>query len=347
MKLHRFIQILTVAVCSITLASPAAVSAATFDWEMQTGTTPMNLWYAVAYGNGVFVAVGDADFNDPNGSNIATSTDGVTWTQQTSPNLAMSFYDVVFNNGIFVAVVSQVWGGSQTGAATSPDGITWTGRVAARSDLWQSVTYGNGLFVAVSNFLSGSRVMTSPNGIDWTSRTPAANNTWKSVTHGNGLFVAVSGNGDDRVMTSPNGIDWTSRTAAASNAWTSVTYGNGLFVAVAGSGTGDRVMTSGQFAVPAAPGSPVATAPGTTKTLAVSKKQGLTPIRVANFAKLRIPKKSIVSVRVLASSRQVCAVKAGKLVALKSNRDCTVRVKTTKRGKGKALTSKKVTLQTR
>jgi hypothetical protein len=31
-----------------------------------------------------------------------------------------------------------------------PDGITWTARTAAEANGWTSVTYGNGLFVAVS-----------------------------------------------------------------------------------------------------------------------------------------------------------------------------------------------------
>ena len=34
---------------------------------------------------------------------------------------------------------------------TSPDGITWTARSAAEANNWNSVTYGNGLFVAVSS----------------------------------------------------------------------------------------------------------------------------------------------------------------------------------------------------
>ena len=44
---------------------------------------------------------------------------------------------------------------------TSPDGITWTSRTSAADNDWRSVTYGNGLFVAVSTTGSGNRVMTS------------------------------------------------------------------------------------------------------------------------------------------------------------------------------------------
>jgi hypothetical protein len=88
---------------------------------------------------------------------------------------------------------------------TSPDGITWSSRTSAADNGWYEVTYGNGLFVAVSLDGAGNRVMTSPDGITWTSRTSAADNFWTSVTYGNGLFVAVSYTGvGNRVMTSPS-----------------------------------------------------------------------------------------------------------------------------------------------
>jgi hypothetical protein len=44
---------------------------------------------------------------------------------------------------------------------TSPDGITWTSRSSAADNEWYSITYGNGLFVAISTDGTGNRVMTS------------------------------------------------------------------------------------------------------------------------------------------------------------------------------------------
>jgi hypothetical protein len=41
-------------------------------------------------------------------------------------------------------------------SATSPDGITWTVRTLPKVDNWRSVTYGNGVFVAVSGGGAGS-----------------------------------------------------------------------------------------------------------------------------------------------------------------------------------------------
>src|SRR5688572_11845637 len=71
----------------------------------------------------------------------------------------------------------------------------WISRTSAADNTWNSVTYGNGLFVAVASSGTGNRVMTSPDGITWTARTSAADNNWTSVTYGNGLFVAVANSG--------------------------------------------------------------------------------------------------------------------------------------------------------
>ena len=128
---------------------------------------------------------------------------------------------------------------------TSPDGINWTSRVPASSSNWVSVAYGNGLFAAVSN---SGQVMTSSDGIIWTSRTSPAANGWHSIANGNGLFVAVATNGttSNDVMTSSDGINWVNTsTTLNANQWETVTYGNGLFVAVAFDGTtSNDVMTS-------------------------------------------------------------------------------------------------------
>ena len=117
--------------------------------------------------------------------------------------------------------------------AQAAPGDTWTARMAAEQNTWNSVAYGNGLFVAVAND-GANRVMTSPDGVTWTARTAANANDWKAVTYGDGLFVALSESGNDQVMTTPDGITWTSR-ATPGNAllWESVSYGNGTFVAVA------------------------------------------------------------------------------------------------------------------
>jgi hypothetical protein len=115
-------------------------------------------------------------------------------------------------------------------AATSPDGITWTQRVLPVSASWYSVTFGNGVFVAVARY--SSIAVTSPDGITWTQRVLPVSVEWFSVTFGNGVFVAVA-QSSSIAATSPDGITWTQRVLPASAGWISVTFGNGVFVAVA------------------------------------------------------------------------------------------------------------------
>lgn len=129
---------------------------------------------------------------------------------------------------------------------TSPDGITWTTRTSAADNLWNCITYGNGVFVAVASSGTGNRVMTSSDGINWTARASISDNMdWDYVTYGNGLFVASASSGSStamRIMTSTNGISWTGRHDNI-NYWNCVTYGNGLFVALR-QATTNGVITS-------------------------------------------------------------------------------------------------------
>ena len=141
-----------------------------------------------------------------------------------------------------VAVLTTVMSTLVLTTPASAGSASWTAQSAAESNFWTSVTYGNGVFVAIS-YGGSNPVMTSPDGVTWTARTPASASGWISVTYGNGLFVAVTNRGTDQVMTSPDGVNWTAQTAAEQNTWWAVTYGNGLFVAVSGDGA-NRVMTS-------------------------------------------------------------------------------------------------------
>ncbi len=137
--------------------------------------------------------------------------------------------------GIALALLASIGIMSQQVRA---DGTTWTSRTAPEANSWNSIAYGNGTFVAVSN--SGTnRVMTSPDGVTWTSQAAAEANSWLGVTFGNGIFVAVAGTGTNRVMTSPDGITWTPRNIGTGTP-KNVTYGGPtgqeLFVAVGDAG---------------------------------------------------------------------------------------------------------------
>ena len=118
-------------------------------------------------------------------------------------------------------------------------GYFWKQYQAPNSNNWTSITYGNGLFVAIanSNTVTPNKIMTSSDGINWTLRTVPIENNWVSITYGNGLFVAVADSGNSqKVLVSSDAINWTTPTlpvTAQTRSWQSVAYGNGLFVAVA------------------------------------------------------------------------------------------------------------------
>jgi hypothetical protein len=120
----------------------------------------------------------------------------------------------------------------------------WSAIAATEANLWASVKYGNGVWVAVA-ITGTNRVMRSTDdGATWSAVAAAEANEWYSVAYGNGVWVAVAGTGTNRVMRSTNdGVTWTAVVAAEANTWVSVAYGNGVWVAVAGTGT-NRVMRS-------------------------------------------------------------------------------------------------------
>jgi len=123
--------------------------------------------------------------------------------------------------------------------ASSGLGTTWTDRSAQFSgNNWSGVTYGKGIFVAVSASGStgaGHRIMRSIDGVTWT-RSSLAGAEGGSVAYGDDTFVSVAPNG--RIYASPDGIQWTlwDFGVGSSNGWQGVTYADGRFLSVAYSG---------------------------------------------------------------------------------------------------------------
>jgi penicillin-binding protein-related factor A (putative recombinase) len=138
---------------------------------------------------------------------------------------------------------------SITSIATSTGGGSWTG--VSHADSINALTYGNGRFVAVGNYLTNMRY--SNDGVTWNSATTPQTNQWTDVTYGNGKFVAVACSfgtfacnttaGGSRVAWSHDGITWNLASSSESNHWRAITFGNGTFVAVSDNGT-NRVMYS-------------------------------------------------------------------------------------------------------
>ena len=126
-----------------------------------------------------------------------------------------------------------------TGAAYSTDGSEWRTSLLPESGYWQSVTYGDGKFVAVTYYSPTSELSaSSTDGITWTtSASLPISSSWQSVTYGDGKFVAVAytSNTGESSAYSTDGITWT-LSDLPNSSWQSVTYGDGKFVAVATNG---------------------------------------------------------------------------------------------------------------
>jgi hypothetical protein len=172
--------------------------------QPQVPGTPTNL-IATGLNTG-----GMIQFTAPTNDGGATITNyeysidnGSTWI---TPSPAINSSPLIISNGltnctsyqVLIRAVNIAGSGTESAAvelipATTMDmGVNWTSQTSAANNQWQSVTYGNGLFVAVAGSGTGNRVMTSPDGITWTSRISAADKRWQSVTYGNGRFVAVT-----------------------------------------------------------------------------------------------------------------------------------------------------------
>jgi hypothetical protein len=178
-------------------------------------------WQSVAYGGGVFVAVGNG------GAVAATSPDGITWTQRALP-VSATWTSVAYGGGTFAAVAF-----GSTIAATSPDGITWTQRVLPGiATNWQSVTYGGSTFAAVSQGSSIAAISTN-SGVSWQQKVLPANTNWQSVAYGAGTFVAVASGSSIAATSVDAGLTWQQQAMPTSTAWQAIAYGSSKFVAIA------------------------------------------------------------------------------------------------------------------
>jgi hypothetical protein len=199
--------------CYTTRAGIAAGSA----WTSGTGTGKSDLT-SIAYGNGVYVAVG--------GTNSAvSSTNGTLWTTRTIPTLgAGSYSSVAYGAEMFLAINN---GGVAT--AISANGNSWAagGNLPnVGSNTWTSVAYGNGRFVAIQAN-SNTVAYSIDRGLSW-SLAPAglgSTQAWQKVSYGQGLFIATASS-TNVCATSPDGVTWTLKSLPSSGAWENLAFGN-------------------------------------------------------------------------------------------------------------------------
>ncbi|MBN8531465.1 MAG: prepilin-type N-terminal cleavage/methylation domain-containing protein [Alphaproteobacteria bacterium] len=203
-------------------------------WTLQSTGFGGGTVHAVAYGNGMWVAVSV-------NNQIRSSADGITWTARASNVATPDDFEIVAHNGIS-GPQSLFLAGDYYQLSTSVDGITWSPVVIPG---WGSATFfgmahnhlcqGSGsLWVAVGQ---SGRIATSPDGSSWTMRTHGlgAGLSVFGVAH-NGVAGAggmwVIGGQNGKIASSPDGITWTTRTSPnfGTDTILSAAYGNGKFM---------------------------------------------------------------------------------------------------------------------
>jgi outer membrane protein OmpA-like peptidoglycan-associated protein len=169
---------------------------------------------SVAYGNGVFTVVGDNGESgvDRRGVSAISTDNGANWTT-TVIDVTNNFWrSVVFADvpQIGPQFVAVGWDTNYVGRAMvgtfSGSSVTWTVSGQPIQAELSSVTYAEGIFVAVADSGNNSRVVLGRYiGTDLQWAPPMVNppsQQWKSVTYGDGLFVAVASNNNGHIMTS-------------------------------------------------------------------------------------------------------------------------------------------------
>ncbi|AGF55774.1 chitobiase/beta-hexosaminidase C-terminal domain-containing protein [Clostridium saccharoperbutylacetonicum] len=90
-----------------------------------------------------------------------------------------------------------------------------------------SVTYGNGIYVAVG---PNGLVKRSTDAYTWSTVNTGANTNYRSVTYGNGLFVTVGDGG--KILTSSDGFTWVSESSTTTDNLTKVIFTGSKFYVI-------------------------------------------------------------------------------------------------------------------
>ena len=174
--------------------------------------------HSVAYGNGLFVAVG--------GSSILNSSDGSNWTINKSIT-GKYLTSVQYAHGLFVAA------GDKGALFLSNDGKSWTDRSLESSRTIRAVAYGADIFLAVGD----SFVATSSDGVSWSHY--SKDHLFAALAYGNGKFL--SGTSNRRTLSSIDGLTWSDLSSEIPDAIIDMAFGNNNFMAVDYSG---KILTT-------------------------------------------------------------------------------------------------------
>jgi hypothetical protein len=233
----RFVAIATGS-NAIAYNSPSTIASAWSGSGVSSGKTDL---VSIAYGAGLFIAVGGTT----NTASVVSTTDPSSsgnWIDRSSAsNVATStgyYTGIAYGNGVFVAINGN--GGNKT-ITCAGNPATWVvGGTLPASTNWTSIAFGNNRFVALAvngavayTVTNGATASSGPTG--WyacptstgtTTSILSSSYTWSKISYGQGLFMAIA-KGTTVCATSPDGVNWTVQTMPGSSSnWQGLTFGN-------------------------------------------------------------------------------------------------------------------------
>jgi hypothetical protein len=150
-------------------------------WSSPQSYPTRETLFAVAYGNGLYVAVGDQ-------GTILTSSDLATWTLRSS-GTTKRLRAITYTGTRFLV------GGESATMITSIDGIAWTPSAPPSFDV-TGLASGSGAVVAVGVFNgTEGRLHASPDGLGWPGQATVAPQPLNGVSYVQDRFIAVGNNG--------------------------------------------------------------------------------------------------------------------------------------------------------
>lgn len=171
------------------------------------------------------VAANVSGMNYSSGKYTAVTQDGYVYSSTTGTSWSLAAYlpekgnapaggtsqwlGLAYNNGNYATIVS-----STNFISTSSDGTTWVGQKLPYFN-WNSVAYGNNLYVASPGTATSPYLYTSTDGLRWVP-VSVGWKVWESVIWDGSRFVVV---GDDTLIHSTDGVTWTTVTLPISSAY--------------------------------------------------------------------------------------------------------------------------------
>ena len=190
------------------------------NWQWRNPLPQGNTLAGTAYGNGSYVAVGEA-------GTIIASVDGINWAVENTGTQSLT--GVAYANAEFIAT------GTNGALLTSTDAMTWTPENSGTAATLYGATYGGGtngpVYVVVG---AGGTILSSQDSINWRAENSTVSVNLYSVTYGEGIFIAVGDSGT--ILFSEDGVTWETQTSPTGNSLTSVAFGLADFIAVGPSG---------------------------------------------------------------------------------------------------------------